>query len=674
MKSRALRLTVYGGLLALMIAATTTACAPVRATQPESKPVAIVAATDISADANLVPSISQVQDAAIAIDGDLAEWTAREWFAVRMYASGQPHTPSADLDVKIASAFDSSKFYLAVEALDDAIETVDRSWRYGDGFEFTLVTEEGVQRSSYVYQYAFDEGGAGLLFRNGEYLLSAVEGIEFEFRQHDGRVDYEIALPFELLKPFNPFIYAKAALNLIYADRDGGALNTVMLSPDRNYDTEATNVRAGRFFAFQTAEPQSTQGLPCHAGVSKNFFRDGETIELRYAVQTGRSRQESGGTGQTTAQPRPTDGGTGQATAQQDGMRIRARLLADGTQKLQAQQALDLQPGLNRGALPLRIGDVATGNYALRVHFEDASGNVVSEWADDVFVLNQAEIERAKQGLAAFQNQAALEASLSNLEVRFEWLDAFYERTGYEDISDLDAWWGDVVSLTSKLEEGEPAVFGSNTVKRYAHRSKIDDTLQPYSVFLPEGFNPDAAYPLLVFLHGSGVDEQTQMQGLAPIASALGFPLIAPKARGLSDWYLGNSGEDVFECIEHFLSLFPNLRRERIFLAGFSMGGYGTWRLGMLRPDYFRGLIVISGRVRSDILNGIESLRDANIFVLHGAKDLAVPVDGARKAVEKLKALDANVRYIEVPEGGHGDFGDYDLGAAVMAWIRQYSE
>jgi len=161
---------------------------------------------------------------------------------------------------------------------------------------------------------------------------------------------------------------------------------------------------------------------------------------------------------------------------------------------------------------------------------------------------------------------------------------------------------------------------------------------------------------------------------MVPIASALGYPMIAPKARGVSDWYLGNSREDVFECIEHFLRLFPNVRRERILLAGFSMGGYGTWRLGMLRPDCLRALIVISGAVRSDILNGIESIRGANIFVLHGAKDRAARVDAARRVVEKLKALDANVTYIEAPEGGHGDYKGYDLEAAVIPWIKQYMD
>ena len=104
------------------------------------------------------------------------------------------------------------------------------------------------------------------------------------------------------------------------------------------------------------------------------------------------------------------------------------------------------------------------------------------------------------------------------------------------------------------------------------------------------------------------------------------------------------------------------------------MGGYGAWRLGELRPDYFRGLIVVSGDVRPDILQGVDALRDQNIFVVHGAADNAVPVSGAREMVEKLKAMNANVTYVEIPEGGHGGGWSYDPTAELMAWIKQNVE
>lgn len=637
MKQYALRFSVFGLILALVVLA---ACALAQPARPVDGPVGAAPVQE--------NTISQVQRGAIAIDGDLADWGSQEWVAVGTTAAGTQQAPSPALDIKASFAFDADRFYLAVRALDDVIETADRSWRYGDGFLFTLVTDEGKAESSYVYQFGFDGTGVSLVFKNGEYFPPYdTRGIDYEVRQRAGGVDYEVAIPLALLRPFNPFTYERAALNLIYADKDGGTTNRVMLFLDGNYDTEATNVRAGRFFAFKTANPQSAQDASYHVALKKNFYRDGEAIELRYAVNADKA---------------------------QSGARFRAALFNQGMEKQQAETTLGLQPGLNGGSFPLEIGDLSSGSYGLRVTFEDAGGKQVSEYTDDVFILNRAEFEEAKNTIAAFSAQEALRASLPNLEIRFEWLEQFYQRPNYEDISPLNGWWDDVLCLTSRLEQGEPAVFGSNVIKRYAHRSAIDDTLQPYSVYLPETFGAGTDYPLIVVLHGSGVDEQQFFAGVVQLGGALGYPLIAPKARGLSDYYRGSSGEDVFECIEHFISLYPNIRRDRIFLMGFSMGGYGTWHLGILRPDYFRGLIVLSGVVGPDVLGEIDAIREQNIFVIHGARDPAVPVADARAVVAKLEALQANVVYIEVPEGGHGDFKDNEALMQLLAWVKQYAE
>ena len=637
MKQYALRFSVFGLILALVVLA---ACALTRPARPVGGPAGAAPAQE--------NTISQVKRGAIAIDGDLADWEAREWVAVCTTLAGTQQAPSPSLDVRASFAFDADRLYLAVRALDDVLETADRSWRYGDGFLFTLVTDEGKAASSYVYQFGFDGMGRFLVFRNGEFFPPYdTRTVEYEFRQRDHGVDYEIAIPLTLLRPFNPFTYEQAALNLIYADKDGAIVNRVMIHRDSGYDTEATNERAGRFFAFKTASPESAQDASYHVSLKKNFYQDGEAIALRYAVNADKA---------------------------QGSARLRVALFNEGTEKRQAETTLDLRPGLNRGSFPLEIGGLATGNYGFRVTFEDRDGKQVSEYTDDLFVLNRAELEAARSGIPAFGAREDLRDSLPNLEIRFEWLEQFYQRPNYEDISPLNGWWDDVRYLTSRLEQGEPAVFGNNTIKRYAHRSEIDGTLQPYSAYLPDDFNADAEYPLIVVLHGSGVDEQGFFSGVVQIGGPLGYPLIAPKARGLSDWYRGSSGEDVFECIDHFISLYPNIRRDRIFLMGFSMGGYGTWHLGILRPDYFRGLIVVSGAVRLDVLEEIDAIREQNIFVVHGAKDPAVPVADARAVVAKLEALQANVVYIEVPEGGHGDFKDNEPLMELLAWVKQYAE
>ncbi len=45
--------------------------------------------------------------------------------------------------------------------------------------------------------------------------------------------------------------------------------------------------------------------------------------------------------------------------------------------------------------------------------------------------------------------------------------------------------------------------------QRYGVRSTSDNTLQPYTVLLPESFDPGKPYPLIVFLHGDGADDQS---------------------------------------------------------------------------------------------------------------------------------------------------------------------
>jgi len=637
MKPLSLRLILCGTLLALVM----TACSsPLSTSLP---PTATPMLSDIL---DQEPTISQVKKGEITLDGDLAEWVAKEWIAVDKSKYGQPVPPSPDLDVKVSFAFDTEKFYLAVKALDADIEKVDRSWQFGDGFSFTLVTDEDKESSSYVYQYVFDQENKLLILRNGEHFPPCdTQEIEFEFRQLSNGVDYEIAIPFKLLKPFNPFIYKKAALNFSYTDKDGSGVVSVMMRSDQNFFGEASIVRAGQFLTFKTVDPELAQDASFHATLKKNFFQDGETIELRYAVNSD-NRQEN--------------------------MKIRAAMLSENAEKQNDEKTVGLRPGLNTGTFPLAIGKLPSGNYTLRVTFMDKNGNLVSEYADDIFVLNRGEMEEYRNRLSAYKDRKELEASLSNLEIRFEWLDEFYKKPNYEDISTLNEWQGDIASLISRLEKGAPAVFEKNTIKRYAHRSKIDNTLQPYSVFLPETFNPDTQYPLIVFLHGSGMDERQLMSGLASVFGTLGYPIIAPKARGLSSGYEGDSGEDVFECVEHFISLYPNIRRDRIFLMGFSMGGTGTWRLGILRPDYFRGLVIISGAVKPDILDQIDRLREQKIYIIHGAQDLSVPIDGTRQAVEELKAMQANVVYIELPEAGHG--GNLESLLEIVPWIEKYSD
>lgn len=595
-------------------------------------------------------SIIQVEEGSITVDGNLSDWPAGAWIPVSVGIDGSLMDPGDGFNARASFAFDSGRFYLAVRVFDDEFVTIDRSWRYGDGFLFTIVTEEGKDRSRCVYQYGFSGTEKFLVFRNGEYFprFQSLADLEFKHVQHDDRVDYEIGFPYRLLRPFNPFVYEKVALNIICADRDGQRRRLAMLSHDRDFDTEMTDQRAGLFFKLDPKDAADREVRSAHFGVKKNFFKAGQDIPIDYALNT---------------------------ETESDLWTLKVRLIRNRQIRHRVEDTLIVNKGLNRGREVVPTGQLPSGGYDLYMEvLDEQEKTVAAEW-DRIFILAENTLEEMRGEIEVARTSEILAPSLPTLEVRLKWFEDFFEeRQCYEDITALETWLYDILLLRPHLEKRTPLVFGQGTVKRYAHRSKIDNTLQPYSVYLPEGFDGESPSPLIVGLHGSGVDEQGFMPMLVSRLKTLSLPVIAPKGRGLSDYYVGDSGEDVFECVDHFTGLFPNIDRERILLIGFSMGGYGAWRLGLLRPDFFRGLIIMSGVVAPPERTGGEKISDmldrqmnSAVLVVHGDRDSAVPVGATRNIVSRLRNLGVDVKYIEVPGAGHGN---YEVGEELSTWIR----
>ena len=117
-------------------------------------------------------------------------------------------------------------------------------------------------------------------------------------------------------------------------------------------------------------------------------------------------------------------------------------------------------------------------------------------------------------------------------------------------------------------------------------KSKIDDTFQPMLVKVPESYRKTISWPLLVVLHGLG-------DGPIVVPSIDSMVQIGPFARG-DTWYKGIGEQDVFECIELAKQIF-NVDPDRIYLAGFSMGGGGTFELGLKHPDIWAACVPVCG-------------------------------------------------------------------------------
>ena len=202
------------------------------------------------------------------------------------------------------------------------------------------------------------------------------------------------------------------------------------------------------------------------------------------------------------------------------------------------------------------------------------------------------------------------------------------------------------------------------------------DTL-PYRIFIPDQYDPERHYPLVMFLHGgggAGTDNISQISGgnrsgahiwIGP-AYRTEYPCfaVAPQLPGLERWddpasdHLSPYGGLAVELVAYLLNEYA-LDTKRIYLTGQSRGGWGVWDLVAKRPDLFAAGIPVCGGGNPSLTRAMDHIP---IWAFHGALDRTVKVELSRIMVAALRETGGNIRYTE-----------YRLGMHAI-WDRAYEE
>ncbi len=207
----------------------------------------------------------------------------------------------------------------------------------------------------------------------------------------------------------------------------------------------------------------------------------------------------------------------------------------------------------------------------------------------------------------------------------------------------------------------------------------VEGTVYRYRVFLPRGYTPARAWPVVLFLHGSderGDDDLAQATvGLGPLL--LEHPrrvravVVLPQCRRDEKW-VGPMARQALAALDEAVAEFHGDPR-RLYLTGISMGGAGAWYLA--RDHRFAAVAPVSGEVQPDpddplpkdaspALQGTLAAPDpyaalarqiagTPVWAFHGEKDDQIPVAQSRRMVAALRALGSPVRYTEYPGAGH---------------------
>jgi predicted esterase len=214
----------------------------------------------------------------------------------------------------------------------------------------------------------------------------------------------------------------------------------------------------------------------------------------------------------------------------------------------------------------------------------------------------------------------------------------------------------------------------------FARISGPDQTLQYYSLSLPDHWDPARAYPLVVDLHGMGPGHPLFYVGIhfgeRKEGAAAEEPPLDPHFR-LAPWGRGNAGyreqgeDDVWEAIADVKKTF-RVDEDRQYLTGHSMGGGGTWALGLRAPDRWAAICIVSGGTWSlptGLGLGINAAH-LPVRIWHGEADGAVSVDQAYQMQEELRKYGNEPDMVIVPGQGHSYPAEAQR--ASLAWLLQH--
>ncbi|MFB9056121.1 prolyl oligopeptidase family serine peptidase [Mariniflexile ostreae] len=225
------------------------------------------------------------------------------------------------------------------------------------------------------------------------------------------------------------------------------------------------------------------------------------------------------------------------------------------------------------------------------------------------------------------------------------------------------------------LKEQPPLFYETNT-SAHLYVDK-DGMTMPYRLFLPPNYNPEKKYPLLLAFHGAGsrgddnlkqlrswiagwmdekVQEKTPCIILMPQCPKNQQWVNVPWKKGsytLTDVPISKP-MTLAKALCDKIILEKAVDKNRIYVMGVSMGGYGAWNFLMRYSKMIAAAVPICGGGDPSMA---KKIRNIPIWAFHGDKDPTVPLSGSIDMVEALyKQKNNKARLTIYKDVGHNSY------------------
>jgi pimeloyl-ACP methyl ester carboxylesterase len=169
--------------------------------------------------------------------------------------------------------------------------------------------------------------------------------------------------------------------------------------------------------------------------------------------------------------------------------------------------------------------------------------------------------------------------------------------------------------------------------------------LQPYSIYVPDKPQPERGWGLTLLLHSlsANYNQYTASNNQSQLGDrGSGSLVVTPNARGPDGFYAGIAEADTFEVWADVARRYE-LDPRWVATSGYSMGGFGTFRLAARYPDLFGRAMATVG-VPGSASDQLASLRNVPVMTWNATADELVNVAESEQMVADMTA--AALRFV----------------------------
>ncbi|MEO8649629.1 MAG: prolyl oligopeptidase family serine peptidase [Acidobacteriota bacterium] len=220
-----------------------------------------------------------------------------------------------------------------------------------------------------------------------------------------------------------------------------------------------------------------------------------------------------------------------------------------------------------------------------------------------------------------------------------------------------------------------------------------------YRIYVPKDRVPGQKIPVMLYLHGSnrrGDDNESQVEDLRDVIRSdpeyFPYVVVFPQCGAEAFWSCPMI-EQALGALDQTIAEFDG-DNDRLYLAGYSMGGFGVWHTAIAHPDKFAALVPVAGGVEPlgviddkdrsllspEVVDAASSgdtykayaavLTKTPAWIVHGADDGTVPVAASRKMFAAMQASgDPSVVYKELKGVGHGSVTTAFRDPELVKWL-----